>query len=192
MPAIRLWPSSSLCPHCGKSFANRARVASHLAQPLSRCARQAAIRKLGRNSKNLLQPQSPPLEEPPSVPEGTTCSSSPSSPVQTMDFLDPPSRSSPSPSIPHFQHAPASPSLQITYHPTAAATYGQGITFLGAFNQDIFAQHRVNNIYYPFASKAESELGVFLIRSPMSMVEIDHFLKLDMVCLFFSVILMVF
>lgn len=191
MPAIKLWPSSSICPHCGKTFANRARVASHIAQPSSRCACQAALRKPGPKFRKILQPQPSPLEEPPSISinilAGAARSPSPSGPipVPTPDFLDPPRHSSTSPSPPHFQPQHSSTALQITYHPTAAATYGQGTTFLGTFNQDTFAQHRTSNIYYPFASKSESELGVFLIRSSMSMGEINRFLKLDMVCLVF-------
>lgn len=176
MPPIKFYPSSSTCPRCGKTFQNAARVASHMAQPLSHCnVHQDALREANSQLKSRQLPTQSSFLEPPLLEIGPPSTPPPGPP---HDHIGPQVLS---PVEPHFQLQPASRSLEITYHPSAAATYGQGTTFLGAFNQDQFSECRKTNIYYPFASKRESELGVFLIRSPMSMAEIDRFLKLDMV-----------
>lgn len=65
--------------------------------------------------------------------------------------------------------------------PHAAEPQGKGQTFMEWHNADEFARHRQDNIYYPWASKPEWELASFLLRSSLSMREIDDFLKLEMV-----------
>ncbi|KAG2737085.1 hypothetical protein P692DRAFT_201684677, partial [Suillus brevipes Sb2] len=49
------------------------------------------------------------------------------------------------------------------------------------FDADEFAECRKENLFYPFASKEEWEIGDFLLRSPLSMAAIDVFLKLPLV-----------
>jgi hypothetical protein len=60
----------------------------------------------------------------------------------------------------------------------AAKTYGPGASFMQQFDSDEFAEIRVQNIYYPFASQAEWELATFLLESDLSMAQIDKFLSL--------------
>jgi hypothetical protein len=67
-------------------------------------------------------------------------------------------------------------------YPGAAETYGPGQTFMDRFDADPYAQHRESNLYYPFASKQDWEIGAFLERSRLSMAAIDEFLSLEMVC----------
>lgn len=67
--------------------------------------------------------------------------------------------------------------------PRAAETQeGKGESFMEWLNRDQFAGYRIDNIYYPFASKAEWDLASFLMRSSMTMKDIDDFLELQMVC----------
>ena len=66
-------------------------------------------------------------------------------------------------------------------HPTASNIYGIGHTFMDVFEKDQYAQRRVEQLYYPFASKDEWELASFLLRSNLSMASIDKFLKLNLV-----------
>lgn len=84
---------------------------------------------------------------------------------------------------PHFQSGPDGSQYYITEHPSAAYTYGQGKTFMDEFRKDEFAHCRETtaNVYYPFDSSAEWELGSFLLRSSLSMADTDQFLKLKMV-----------
>jgi len=66
----------------------------------------------------------------------------------------------------------------------AGACYSQdGSTFLDLFDADEYAECRVDNLYYPFASKEEWEIADYLLRSSLSMAAIDEFLKLSMVCI---------
>ncbi|KAG2028780.1 hypothetical protein BDR03DRAFT_1019358 [Suillus americanus] len=64
----------------------------------------------------------------------------------------------------------------------AGACYSQdGSTFLDLFDADEYAECRVDNLYYPFASKEEWEIADYLLRSSLSMAAIDEFLKLSMI-----------
>ncbi|KAG2100261.1 hypothetical protein BD769DRAFT_1291473, partial [Suillus cothurnatus] len=56
-----------------------------------------------------------------------------------------------------------------------------GSTFLDLFDADEYAECRVDNLYYPFASKEEWEIADYLLRSSLSMAAIDEFLKLSMI-----------
>jgi len=64
---------------------------------------------------------------------------------------------------------------------SAAEEYGNGTTFMEQFDYDEFSRERTDNLYYPFASKAEWELASFLLRSDLSMKAIDTFLRLELV-----------
>jgi hypothetical protein len=63
----------------------------------------------------------------------------------------------------------------------AAKTYGQGSSFMDNFDADEYAEHRKANVYFPFASRDEWELASFLLRSSLSMSEVDTFLSLKLV-----------
>jgi hypothetical protein len=63
----------------------------------------------------------------------------------------------------------------------AAKVYGQGQTFMDRFGADVYAEHRETNLYYPFASKEDWEIGNFLEGSSLSVAAIDAFLSLGLV-----------
>ncbi|KAG0700553.1 hypothetical protein DFH29DRAFT_983059 [Suillus ampliporus] len=63
----------------------------------------------------------------------------------------------------------------------AARVHAQGLTFLERFNDDVYADHRNDNLYYPFASFQDWELASFLLSSTLSMAAIDHFLGIELV-----------
>ena len=87
------------------------------------------------------------------------------------------------PSATHSESGTNPSQYRVVEHPSAAAVYGQGKTFMDEFRKDEFADCReeTGNVYYPFASRAEWELGSFLLRSSLSMADTDQFLKLDVV-----------
>ena len=60
----------------------------------------------------------------------------------------------------------------------AAKKYGRGKSLLTEFDNDRFSSKHVENIYYPFRSKAEWELALFLLCSDLSMTVIYLFLSL--------------
>lgn len=77
---------------------------------------------------------------------------------------------------------PVPPQSEVEEFPGAAATFEQGrVSFLQRFDQDRFSEERRSNIYYPFASRADWELGLWLTRSGLSMAAIDGLLSLQLV-----------
>jgi hypothetical protein len=72
-------------------------------------------------------------------------------------------------------------SLEERYKGAGMCYSKDGLTFLDLFDADEFAECRKENLFYPFASKEEWEIGDFLLRSPLSMAAIDVFLKLPLV-----------
>lgn len=73
-------------------------------------------------------------------------------------------------------------------YPGAGKVYGTGETFTQKFNRDQYADWRVHNIYYPFSSRPDWQLGAWLLHSRLSMEAIDEFLWLDLVRYFTSFI----
>jgi hypothetical protein len=74
-----------------------------------------------------------------------------------------------------------SPASVTECFPGAAQTYGVGQTFMEQFDSDVHADRRKANIYYPFASKFDWEIGSWLLRSGLSMALMDEFLTLESV-----------
>jgi hypothetical protein len=70
----------------------------------------------------------------------------------------------------------------IDEHPSHSQTYGKGTTFMDRFGMDKYSHDRLGNIYYPFASRQEWEIASFLLCSSLSMIMIDKFLSLELVC----------
>lgn len=67
-------------------------------------------------------------------------------------------------------------------YPGAAKVHTtSGMTFMKQFDVDEFAEERTQNLYYPFASRAEWELAAFLLRSDLSIAALDTFLSLSLV-----------
>ena len=74
-----------------------------------------------------------------------------------------------------------SQSSPIEFFPGAAQTFTGGSTFLDQFDADEFSSYRSSNIYYPFASRGDWQLGSWLLHSGLSMGAINAFLSLDLV-----------
>ena len=68
----------------------------------------------------------------------------------------------------------------------AAKDYGTGTTFMDEFDGDQYSGERIQNLYYPFASRNKWELAAFLLRSDLSMASIDSFLSLNLVRVSFA------
>jgi hypothetical protein len=67
------------------------------------------------------------------------------------------------------------------FFPTAAKIYGRGDTFMDEFHQEKHSQDRLDNAFYPFASKEEWELASWLTRANLSIGLIDDFFSLQLV-----------
>lgn len=66
-------------------------------------------------------------------------------------------------------------------YPFAGHVHNRSHGFMDTFYTDKFAEERIENPYYPFASRAEWELASFLSRADLSMKFIDEFLSLELV-----------
>ena len=74
------------------------------------------------------------------------------------------------------------------YYAGASECYGNARTFIDEFDEDKFATFRKDNLYYPFASRSDWEVGSFLHSCGLSMASVDAFLSLD----FVSTLLLIF
>lgn len=74
-------------------------------------------------------------------------------------------------------------------HPTAGKIFGKGRTILQKIDdEDDFKEERKKNLYHPFMSLQDFEMGAWLSQCNASMSQIDSFLKLSYVCLTSSVL----
>lgn len=73
------------------------------------------------------------------------------------------------------------PSYIKDVHPTAAHSSTGGETILDKIRSDSIGTEREKNLYHPFRDSDDFEMGAWLIRSGISMAEIDKFLKLPWV-----------
>ena len=160
---------TSFCPDCGKQFANKTNVLRHMNQPSNACGKsvmngisfQPHTTSRAAQARDLFnQAQLDGLEE---ILEWER---------DEIDF-DMPDVSTHSP----FPEAVSN----IEYYPGASSTYGQGTTFMSEFFTDKYAHLRHENIFYPFASQEDWQLGSWLLRSGLSMAAIDSFLSLELV-----------
>ena len=98
---------------------------------------------------------------------------------------------------PSVRHREAEPISETTYndeatdhssterfedpHPNVPLVFGSGPGFVDLLDTDLHAEKRKQNLYYPFSSKAEWGLALWLLCSGLSMRAIDDFLGLPIV-----------
>lgn len=73
------------------------------------------------------------------------------------------------------------PTFYTEFFPGSSKVFGKGETYMDLFEEDKYADARQTNLHYPFASQPEWELASFLLKSDLSRVAIDKFLKLQLV-----------
>ena len=165
------------CPRCAKKFNSRMAVLAHMNQPLGSC--MSYIAELASLHLPSSMVESPVASGNESDLEVQDCGIDAEATVwhegETSDdtamAVDSPLASKCRPdNVKEFQGA--------------GCTFGKGKTFLEDFNTDPHAAEREVNLYYPFASKEEWELGSFLLLSGLSMANISGFLSLKLVSSF--------
>lgn len=90
---------------------------------------------------------------------------------------NPSSRSTPPQSCPTVDHFPG-----------AAEIYGEGPNIMDDFDADTYAEERKENLYYPFASEDEWDVASFLLRSHLTVKELDNFFSLNLVSNIYSTV----
>jgi len=168
------------CVDCGRKFNSVHQLNRHAQQPFSKCANIRNTFGSHLVRVELLQKSLNPgyeCEIPPDVRFGD----------QAPDNA-PPDWQDETVNLPAFEcevqptHSPdlAIPVFRENYL-GAAETWGRGMTFMDVFDADYHSDERKSNLYYPFASREEWQLGYFLLSSGMSMPKIDLFLRLNLV-----------
>ncbi|KIL54004.1 hypothetical protein M378DRAFT_182687, partial [Amanita muscaria Koide BX008] len=169
------------CPQCHRKCKDKKTLLSHMNQPLGSClshsekvvnlAEELENHKMYRRQHPSQQWSTPSEDErhgsrPPSepvVPESMDVDEVECNNMVVDDDMSPSHNG-------HF----------VEEYDGAAKTYGSGTSFMRQFNSDTFATERAENIYYPFASRAEWDLAAFLLRSDLSIAAIDNFLSLTL------------
>ena len=163
MPSVR-------CPRCGKKFKDETNLLQHMNQPFSSCLTHF------EESINIATA----LQSVPTISESDDTGQQSFEPTGFMDTAEDYFASSLPASTSQNPEDSRNP-FNINKHPTSSSVYGCGETFMDRCDKDKFTERRKGNIYYPFASRDEWELASFLLRSPLSMAAVDHFLKLELV-----------
>ena len=194
-----------LCNRCGKSFASKSLEQNHQNQCSSNCWKNYSILLQAEPASSSNPDTSGNVHFLPSTPTPLSPSRSvmmdvrdpmdatwmdPMDAVDPMDAMDPMEVMDPmdvtamdganDPSNDQYPEQDAT-ILHTELFPGASEIYGKGKTYMDLFDDNEYAGNRETNPYYPFASQPEWELASFLLKSGLSMVAMDEFLKLQMV-----------
>jgi hypothetical protein len=69
----------------------------------------------------------------------------------------------------------------VEYCPNVSRVHAGGMTFIDGFDQDSHTHQRIEVPWYPFASQKDWEVAYWLMRTNLSMSEIDEYLSLNLV-----------
>lgn len=163
------------CPRCFKCFKNESAVIKHMGQPWSDCA-TSWMRNLEDLSSSLssqrnLSSTQVPAQSVPNLYD---------TPMNVASIAD---QGGPREEYLSDDNSEEYGTRHTDMYPGASRIYGPGTTFMNKFDNDQHADQRRQNIYYPFSSRSDWQLGAWLLRSHLSMESIDQFLKLDLVSL---------
>lgn len=151
------------CPSCGKELKDHTSVARHMSQPRSGC--NTWLEDLIRLNSIL----------PPSN-DAMVTDDSYETEDMAYDFNNGESFERESGSRTQDRDA------EVTdFFPEPPLAFEHGYTFLSLFESDENSVHRKTNLYYPFSSRREWQVAAWLLRSGLSMGQIDSFLALEMV-----------
>ena len=152
------------CPNCGRGgFKDHVTVAKHMSQPRSSC--NSWLDDLVHIQEHLPRPRTSDLDDMQEDEAYAIHLHPDAGEVFDMDV----------------EVGGVESGVGIEYFPHAARVYDGGLTFMDQFETDPFSALRKTNLYYPFTSRQDWELGSWLLRSGLSLVAIDKFLSLELV-----------
>lgn len=79
------------------------------------------------------------------------------------------------------QPADSSESPYIQTYNGAGVWYKKGTTFMDSFDNNPFSEEQKANVFYPFFSQSDWEIGSWLFNSGLSIATINKFLLLELV-----------
>jgi hypothetical protein len=171
------------CPSCGKHFKNNTRMLQHMSQPTSRCNKKrrnlqlvrisysAAMGQRRRNRPNLTRDAVgfDPNED---IYQNNDDNDQFSFNVDNLD-RDGSEGLAVGRDVERGQVVEPCPNVP--------RVYLGGITFIEGFDQDSYTAQRSEVPWYPFASQKDWEVAHWLMRTNISMAEIDEYLNLNFV-----------
>jgi hypothetical protein len=163
------------CARCAKSFTNESDLARHKNQPKSRC-------RYDHENVMHFRPRFVNLQSIANKHNHSAMAPAEPEPLETEQFeghmdVDQPQVGD---EAEGEAEETTSPFFTEIYH-NVSEIFGHGDTFMDLFDKDPHSDKRKDNLYYPFASRQEWEVALYLLRSSLSMAELDKFLKLELV-----------
>ena len=142
------------CPSCGRGgFKDHVAVAKHMSQPHSGC--NSWLDDLVRIQDHLTRPCTLDLDDMQEPQEDEACVIHPHPDAGKVFDMD-------------VEVGAVESGVNAEYFPHAARVYDGGLTFMDQFDTDPFSTLRRSNLFYPFASWQDWELGSWLLRSGLS------------------------
>ncbi|KAG1819134.1 uncharacterized protein BJ212DRAFT_1446237 [Suillus subaureus] len=167
--------ASSYCPLCGKKFKDHSSVTRHMSQPLSGCNTWLDDLIQLEQSSCSLEDHAMEVDD---IAEPYISDSY--EPVGFMDSGDTFGEGESMERMP--QDKIQDESSEVTDHfPNPLLAFEDGYTFLSLFDSDKNSIYHKMNLYYPFSSRKEWQISLWLLHSGLSMGKIDAFLGLEMI-----------
>jgi hypothetical protein len=166
------------CPRCAQKFASQRKVLAHMSQPKVTCR---------DNLYDLVRFSTGHQRQPP--PSPVLVGLNPDSFSNDVEMADPSCIPEDNP-IHGGAHPQRSPSVDAGLNAEepykeeyigASASFARGPTLMDKFDSHEHAHLRKENLYYPFASRQDWEMALFLLQSSLSMDSINEFLSLELV-----------
>lgn len=168
------------CPRCGKRFGSETNVLRHLNQPMGPCY-GANVYQDHVNHRQELVPDSDQPGSATGIPDGSHFHFANSDFMLNDDYP-------PDSDLPGMDQGPGHDEMDACDgqkftepFPGCSDSYPGGITFMDQFWQDQYANERLQNLYFPFASAEEWQFSSWCLRSGLSMASIDSLLSLSIV-----------
>lgn len=165
------------CPDCGRRFSDETNLLRHINQPSNTCGSSiradSPVFQVDRDIPVQAAINSPRQvhshpDSPPSL--GTRLDDLDDHAFQDFDMDLFPDGPDPNPDDDDC----------VEYHPRTSPAFPGGKTFMDHFFADQYASLRRENVFYPFASQEDWQIGSWLLRSGLSMAAIDTFLSLNL------------
>lgn len=156
------------CPRCRRIFGKDSDVVNHMNQPWTKCANWTSNLEQISTKQNLPQQQ----YQGPNPQLLTELDTSADDDGMWVDEDG---------DTPAHTDCDSGAMQFVESFPGAGEKYGMGKTFMDNFDSDDHASRRLENIYYPFQSQSEWALASWLLRSKLSLQEINDFLSLELV-----------
>ena len=177
------------CPSCGKHFKNNTRLLQHINQPTSRCREKRRNLRLIRISYSTAMEQRHGNRSNRLNSTGNRNSNTVGFDLDKDIYQNGNDNDQFSINADNFDDGSRGLAVGggvergqvVESCPNVPCVYTGGTTFMKGFDQDSYASRRSEAPWYPFASQNDWEVAYWLMRTGLSMAEIDGYLNLNFV-----------